>query len=150
MNKIVDECMFNFKKVPDIFFMDDNKEIIYYIDSVDSFSAEFLGYGKWEIKITSLLFYQNISNFWNDFSKKYTLYCRTYKEIPFTNMKSDFCFKFNNAMLKTIKLNSQSDENPCNFPITFISDNLELINDKECPKLLIDNDKKIISYFIEK
>ena len=137
MNKIKNKDKFDFKEVPDIFLLNEKGEIIYCIDTIKSFEAKFQGYGKWIIKVTSSIFHKNISSLWTNYNQHYDIYCRTFKRNLETRKDSDFCFKFENAILKTISINADSDGEPCNFPIVFMSDNMIFINNEECPKLVL-------------
>lgn len=150
MNKIFRKDLFGLKEVPDIFFTNINDEIIYCIDTVKFFKADFIGYGKWEIYIKSPLFHKNIDKFWKEYDKHYNIYCRTFKRNVLTGVDDYFCFKFSNAIIKNIHIETAAEGNPCNFPMTFISDNMEIIENNECPKILsVSDDIKEIVYPIK-
>lgn len=137
---------FGVKEVPDLFFI--NKEdntLVYSADTLKKFKAEYIDYGKWTIKFKTLGFCESFYQLWENYDRHYDIYCRTFKRRFKDGKDYELCFKFNNAILDKSQINLGVDDDPCDFPTIFSSDNIEIIDDKDCPKFgLNENGEKEI------
>lgn len=146
MNKIKAIDKFGLKEVPDIFFINTQGKIVYCIDTIKEFKSKYLKYGKWEIQIKSPIFHKNIPLFWENKDEHYDIYCRTYKRNFETGKDQSLCMKFNNAIFESIIIDTAAEGEPCEFPMLFITDNMEFINNDKCPELVLSEEgiKKLV------
>lgn len=139
------EKKFGAKEVPDIFFVKDN-EIFYYMDTVAAFRANLNIEGKWDIKIRNPLFQNNINFLWETTVKNFDIYCCGFKREKLSGEDSEFILKFPKASLCEAGICFYTDGEPCNFPMRFQSEKIEIIKDSNYPRIDFQNNEKVIIF----
>lgn len=131
--KALQECEeqeYGFKEVPDMVLTNKQGEVVFKSNLLKKYNASF-GNKIWNINIKYALFTDSLLNLMNQSFD--TAYFKSVKRNRITMQDETIVFKFSGVKYKCLSIYAYSSGDPCDFPMGFEADKMEIVDESEWP-----------------